>query len=143
MDEFNWDRESIQLRTSVDTKDLFRYGQTEVTVINYGILWKWLESNHDWTNRYGGIILDEFADLTPQRELTVRMIFEEQKEIDESERANLVATSSSITPVYLKTVGNLYDGQFEFFPKLCLHLEGFLLVFNSNSPVDQDCPSPA
>ena len=34
--------------------------------------------------------------------------------MDESERFQIVATSSSITPAYLKTVGNLYDGQFDF-----------------------------
>ena len=76
VDEFNWDRERIHVRTSVDTKDLFCPGRTEVSVINYGILWKCLDTGHDWTKRYGGIILDEFADLTPQRELTVRMIFD-------------------------------------------------------------------
>ena len=84
-----------------------------MSVIAYGILWRWLNTRHDWTKRYGGIILDELADLTPQRELTVRMIFDEQKQMDESARVHIVATSSSITPVYLKTVGNLYDCEFD------------------------------
>ena len=98
VEEFNWERDRIHLRTSIDTKDSFYSGWTELSVINYGILWRWLTTKHDWTKLYGGIILDEFADLTPQRELAARLIFDEQKALKQRERFHIVATSSSITP---------------------------------------------
>ena len=61
VEHFRWQRDRIHLRTSVDKSDRFRTNWTQLTVINYGILWEWMKSEHPWTRKYGGIILDESA----------------------------------------------------------------------------------
>ena len=115
VDVFRWRRDRIHLRTSGDTEDNFSTGWTQLSVINYGILWKWLEGGHAWTERYGGIILDEFAHFTPLRELAARTVFQQLKAATlKGSPFHIVATSASLTPGYLKHIGDLNDGEFQF-----------------------------
>ena len=115
VDRFGWSRDRIQLRSSVDTRDQFCLGSTVLTVINYGILWQWVKTGHRWWQRYGGIILDEFASFGPLREFTARMIFVEQKRASTRDvPIHIVATSASLSREYLKDVGGIRDDEFEF-----------------------------
>ena len=70
---FGVDRSVIHLRTGQHDRDRFVAGETRLSVITYGILWRWLtgiETDRDRSpiRRYAGIFLDEFADLKPKQE---------------------------------------------------------------------------
>ncbi len=72
---FGWPRHQIHLRTGKHDADKFLTGRTAISVITYGLLWRWLTghageysssvADHDFIlSRYAGIFLDEFADLS-------------------------------------------------------------------------------
>jgi hypothetical protein len=76
---FHWQRRQIQLRTGKHDEDKFVRGETVLSVITYGILWRWITGHevmekdafagHDSPiHRYAGIFLDEFVDLSPKKE---------------------------------------------------------------------------
>ena len=62
-----WPREQIHLRTGTDQTDEFRTGYTRISVVTYGIVWKWLtgEGSAQLMERYKGFVLDEFAKVVP------------------------------------------------------------------------------
>jgi len=66
----DWDRRRIQLRTGSDQRDEFREGYTRLSVVTYGMLWKWLTGETAGCDRllgrYKGFLLDEFAKVAPQ-----------------------------------------------------------------------------
>ncbi len=85
VDFFGWPRHQIHLRTGKHDADKFLTGRTAISVITYGLLWRWLTghageysssvADHDFIlSRYVGIFLDEFADLPPKSEETSRMV---------------------------------------------------------------------
>jgi hypothetical protein len=82
---FNYPREEIHLRTGTHDKQSFTRGTTTISVIAYGILWRWLTEHgvegddsaagHAGPiQRYVGVFLDEFADLSPQKEEASRLL---------------------------------------------------------------------
>ena len=79
VDFFRWPRHQIHLRTGKHDADKFLKGRTAISVITYGLLWRWLTGHdgaydssvtaHDFIlRRYAGIFFDEFADLSPKME---------------------------------------------------------------------------
>ena len=64
-----WERCQLQLRTGADKDDCFVEGKTKISVVTYGMLWKWLTSDSADYNRllkrYKGFLLDEFAIVPP------------------------------------------------------------------------------
>ena len=60
-----WNRDRIQLRTGVDDWDRFHDGYTQLSIVAYGMLWKWVTSETTgvaWLlDRYTCFFLDEFA----------------------------------------------------------------------------------
>ena len=64
-----WERYQLQLRTGADKDDYFVEGKTKISVVTYGMLWKWLTSDSaDYDRllkRYKGFLLDEFAIVPP------------------------------------------------------------------------------
>ena len=67
----NWDRRCIQLRTGSDQEDGFHPGTTQLSVVTYGMLWKWITGDATDCNwllrRYKCFMLDEFAKVAPQQ----------------------------------------------------------------------------
>ena len=61
-------REQIHLRTGTDQKDEFRTDCTRISVVTYGMLWKWLTGSGaaQLMRRYKGFVLDEFAKVVPR-----------------------------------------------------------------------------
>ena len=62
-----WPRGQVHLRTGTDQKDEFHPGYTRLSVVTYGIVWKWLtgEGRAQLMERYKGFVLDEFAKVIP------------------------------------------------------------------------------
>jgi hypothetical protein len=82
---FKWPRHLIHLRTGKHDADMFERGSTAISVITYGLLWRWLTGHDDACDsavadhgfilrRYAGIFFDEFADLSPKSEEACRMV---------------------------------------------------------------------
>ena len=66
---FQWEEHRIQLKTAKDDES-FLSGQTELSIIDYGILWQWLTTEPNLLRRYGALLLDDWADIGPkQREM--------------------------------------------------------------------------
>ena len=65
-----WDRGRIHLRTGSDKDDSFHDGYTYLSVVTYGMLWKWItggSTDCTWLlRRYKCFLLDEFAKVSPQ-----------------------------------------------------------------------------
>ena len=65
-----WDRRRIQLRTGSDQRDEFWEGYTQLSVVTYGMLWRWLTGDTSGCDRlvrrYKGFLLDEFAKVVTQ-----------------------------------------------------------------------------
>jgi hypothetical protein len=80
-----WSRWQIHLRTGKHDADLFKKGRTSLSVITYGLLWRWL-TGHAGENdssgadlgfllsRYAAVFLDEFADLSPKMVEASRLV---------------------------------------------------------------------
>ena len=62
-----WSSEQVQLRTGTHREDEFIDGTTRISVITYGLLWKWLTGGScaQLMRRYKGFVLDEFAKVMP------------------------------------------------------------------------------
>ena len=59
-----WDQ--VHLKTGDDKEDQFHEGKTKISIVTYGVLWKWiayseLASPTGILQRYKGFLLDEFA----------------------------------------------------------------------------------
>ena len=116
---FRWSRGDIHLRTGRDDTDVFSRGWTRLSVITYGILWRYLtdDGNREgnsaaghgsWTrqgpiDRYDGFLLDEFADLQPKQEEAAFIL---QKLLAQRHWAEkrLVAISASLRPEHVRCV---------------------------------------
>ena len=63
----HWSRSRVHLRTGSDQKDDFYPWYTQLSVVTYGIVWKWLtgEGSAQLMERYKGFVLDEFAKVVP------------------------------------------------------------------------------
>ena len=66
VDVFGWSRSRIHLRASKHDVDKFHPGWTQLSVVTYGVLWKWLSPDHNLMQRYNASIFDEWADLSPK-----------------------------------------------------------------------------
>ena len=80
---------------------------TWISVINYGILWEWLQDSNDLMTRYNGIVLDEFAGLKPRRHFLVlnllKFLQDKQKKHKQhfSKHVKVVMTAASLTREYV------------------------------------------
>ena len=65
-----WHRKHLHLRTGEDDFDQFTHGVTCISVVTYGMLWKWLTEKdggyEKLAGRYKGFLLDEFAKAAPE-----------------------------------------------------------------------------
>eukprot|EP00959_Pyramimonas_sp_CCMP1952_P248524 5194808-Pyramimonas_sp.AAC.1 len=68
----------VHVRTGENDEDRFDSRRHQVSIITYGILWKWISTYEEkgWSpvHRYGGFFLDEFADLQPTEEMAARIL---------------------------------------------------------------------
>jgi HrpA-like RNA helicase len=125
VDRFGWRSHEIHLRTGQHDTDMFQLGTTRLSVVTYGILWKWLTSHepHEdnsadgsaWTanrlvDRYQGFILDEFAEVTRTQEEIATML---RKLLGQTHWADkrLVVTAASLRE---EEVRNLFGAAHEF-----------------------------
>ena len=64
-----WKRYQLQLRTGADKDDVFHREYTQLSIVTYGMLWRWLTceaGGYKWLlRRYKGFLLDEFARIPP------------------------------------------------------------------------------
>ena len=65
----HWDHCRLQLRTGAHKSDEFHQDYTPLSIVTYGMLWKWLTSeaeDYKWMlRRYKCFLLDEFARVQP------------------------------------------------------------------------------
>ena len=73
MDVFKWEEHRIQLKTANDDEP-FSKSTTNLSIINYGILWEWMTSDASILRRYDALLLDEWADTGPKQREMGRMI---------------------------------------------------------------------
>ena len=97
VETFHWRREAIHMRTGKHGTDKYVLGKTLLSVINYGILWRWLTMDaHGPIRRYVGILLDEFADLQPKQEQVASLLQAMLARGQLWPEARLVVTSASL-----------------------------------------------
>ena len=70
---FKWDKHRLQLKTANDDEP-FSKGKTQLSIINYGILWEWMTLTPSTLRRYDALLLDEWADTGPKQREMGRML---------------------------------------------------------------------
>ena len=70
---FKWEEHRIQLKTANDDEP-FSKSKTDLSIINYGILWEWMTSDASILRRYDALLLDEWADTGPKQREMGRLI---------------------------------------------------------------------
>jgi hypothetical protein len=129
-----WSRWQIHSRTVQHDADSFKKSRTSLTVITYGILWRWL-TGHAGENdlsgadqgfhfsRYVAVFLDEFADLSPKMVEANRLVGKLVHDRHLWKDFRVVAAGYAITTEY---VGGLYreeayDGAMRCGANTCNH----------------------
>ena len=93
---FEWEEHPLQLKTANDDEP-FRRGNTELSIINYGILWEWMTSDASILRRYDALLLDEWADTGPkQREMGRMFRFRMMQNNDLVNHFRLVLMSAAL-----------------------------------------------
>ena len=95
---FQWEGHRIQLKTVKDD-EAFLSGQTELSIIDYGLLWQWLTTEPNLLRRYDALLLDDWADIGPKQREMGRMLRHMLQRESLPSNFRLVLMSALLQPV--------------------------------------------
>ena len=100
-----WRRHELHLQTGTYDTPQFNKVEHRISVITYGVLWRWMtdfngSKNHP-LKRYGAFFLDEFSDLQPVYEMAVRSLGQLIRKEQLWPGVKIAAAGYGISPEYV------------------------------------------
>ena len=100
-----WSAEAVHLKTGENDEIPFDRYTHQVSIITYGILWKWIltfdNTVHHPLMRYSAFFLDEFSDLEPVYQMAVRALGRLVRQKQLWSTAQIVAAGYGISRAYV------------------------------------------